>query len=109
MRLRVNAYKKCLFNCPNKCISCDQPFSTKHYLLECFKSEDYRDDIFDSQSNADLDSDTLLHNIFVMEDLTGYTNLSKLISNNPPLYYCNENHPSMRDRLPWKPTFENTN
>ena len=107
MRLRVNAYKKCLFNCSNKCISCDKPFSTKHYLLECFKSEEYRSEIFDSESTTELDSDTLLTNLFAIEDLTGYVKLSKFISNNPPLYYCDENHPSFRDVKPWKPTFSN--
>ena len=107
MRLRVNAYKRCLFNCSNKCISCDQPFNTKHYLIECFKSEEYRAEIFDPETITESDSDTLLTNLFAIEDLTGYKNLSNFIINNPPLYYCNENHPSFRDIKPWKTNSNN--
>ena len=107
MRLRVNAYKRCLFNCSNKCISCDQPFNTKHYLIECFKSEEYRAEIFDPETITESDSDTLLTNLFAIEDLTGYKNLSNFIINNPPLYYCNENHPSFRDTKPWKTNSNN--
>ena len=92
IKLRHNAYHKCVYSCGNKCTYCDGRMSTGHYMISCpvtaKRLNKYRDLLTQDEHglNEDLQAASILNKI----SKTDHELLRAVLCAYPPSGYCEE-------------------
>ena len=101
--IRNNVLKRCSHGCANKCITCNVPFNTTHYLTACKLTQIYRDELYDSRDPdiKSMDQQTLTGLILFSQNNSRYEVLQQMLTETPPYVGCSNAEHRDKVWIPW--------